>query len=75
MNGRLENFAISEDALRSKLLKKGRSKYKSGEKFSVNNYKASGVEWIGEYPKSVFGIKESDPVEEASEILKTDVQF
>ena len=76
MRGRVENFAISEDALRAKLLKEGKIKTSKCGRFSLNDYKARGVEWIAEYPRSIFGLKEeSDPVEEASEILAENFQF
>lgn len=70
MRGRVENFAISEDALKSKLLKEGKIKTTGSGRFSLNGFKARGVEWSGDFPQKLFGLEEkADPVEEATEIL------
>lgn len=66
----IENFTISEDTLTKKLLHDKKIKVNPSKKFSLNGRKISGVQWIGEIPKSIFGIKETNPVEVAKEILK-----
>ena len=70
IKGRTENFAISEDTLRIKLLNEKKIKTTPSGRFSINGFKARGVSWIGDFPKNLFGLPESfDPIEEASDIL------
>ena len=71
IKGRTENFAISEDTLRIKLLNEKKIKTTPSGRFSINGFKARGVSWIGDFPKNLFGLPESfDPIEEASDILE-----
>ena len=70
MKKTIENFATSEDTLRAKLLREKKIKVNPSKKVSLNGRKISGVQWIGEYPKGIFGLNETvDPVEQAKEIL------
>ena len=75
MKKTIENFATSEDTLRAKLLREKKIKVNPSKKVSLNSRKITGVQWIGEFPQSIFGIKEAeDPVEQAKIILAVSVQ-
>ena len=70
MKKSIDNFAISEDTLKKKLLHDKKINVNPSKKFSLNGKKISGVQWAGDFPKSLFGIRESgDPVETAKKIL------
>ena len=70
IKGRTENFAISEDTIKTKLLNEKKIKTNPSGRFSINRVKARGVSWIGEFPRNLFGLPDSfDPIEETSDIL------
>lgn len=74
MKRMVENFATSEDTLKTKLQRDKKIKVNPSKKISLFGRKISGVQWIGNYPKSIFGLKEdADPVEQATEILANTV--
>ncbi len=75
MKKTVDNFATSEDTLKAKLLREGKIKVNPSKKVSLNGKKISGVNWVGKYPVSIFGLNEADdPVEQATDILFGSIQ-
>src|ERR1035437_3532401 len=75
---RLPNFSISADTLIAKLKTDGKITLNPSGKASLNGYKARGATWIGEYPKSIIGLRDKeDPVTQAKAILdeKEEINF
>ncbi len=70
MKRMIPNFAISEDTLKIKLMNDNKIKVNPSKKVSLNGRKISGVQWVGDIPKSIFGYMEADdPISQAADIL------
>src|ERR1035437_8443262 len=68
---RIPNFSISPDTLISKFQTDGKITLNPCGKVSLNGTKVRGVNWIGEFPRSIIGLKVvEDPVTVAKAILK-----
>ena len=60
LKSREDNFSISENVLKSILIKENKIKTTPGGRFSLYSQKPRGVEWIGVFPEGMFG--QSSPV-------------
>lgn len=63
-------ISITEESLKMKLFKDGKIAKYEREKVSFGKQKREGFEWIGEFPRHLFGLEDKpDVLSEAEEIL------
>lgn len=63
-------ISITEETLKNKLIKDNKIKENPSKKVSFGKIKKEGIEWIGDYPRNLFGLPENnDALTTAQEIL------